>query len=208
MTSTRDSAVRPPMTRTLPAIERFVDSVEGADGADALVEGLSPAAGALAASRLGPVLQGEWLGHAFHPLLTDFPLGCWLAAGLLDLVGGRSARPAATRLVGIGVAMVPITAASGLADWSTVDDQRVRRVGAVHAAGNTAVAAAYFMSWRARRRGRHWTGVAWGLGGGLLAWITGYLGGHLSFARGVSVGARGLAPVERPAAAPVSAAAQ
>jgi hypothetical protein len=35
------------------------------------------------------LLAGTWLGHSLHPLLTDFPLGCWSSASLLDLLGGR-----------------------------------------------------------------------------------------------------------------------
>jgi hypothetical protein len=75
-----------------------------------------------------------------------------------------------------------------------VDDQRVRRVGAVHALGNVMVAGLYLGSWRRRRRGRHASGVALAMLGGGLAWGTGYLGGHMSFARGTGVGERGLSP--------------
>jgi uncharacterized membrane protein len=142
----------------------------------------------------GDVLRGTWLGHALHPLLTDFPLGCWASAGLLDLLGGRSSRRAAQRLVGLGLLFVPTTAASGLVDWSTIEQPTARRVGVVHALGNTVVAALYLASWRARRRHRHLRGVAFGMMGGILAWGTGYLGGHLSFARGVGTGPRGLSP--------------
>jgi hypothetical protein len=87
---------------------------------------------------------------------------------------------------------VPATALSGVADWSTVDNQRTKRVGLVHAIGNSVVASAYLLSWRSRRRGNHARGVVLGLVGGTLAWGTGYLGGHMSFARGVGVGERGL----------------
>ena len=87
---------------------------------------------------------------------------------------------------------MPLTAATGLADFKTIDEQRSRRVAAVHGVGNVAVVFLYLLSWRARRR-RHWIrGVVWGLGGAGLSAATGYLGGHLSFARGVGVGARGL----------------
>ena len=72
------------------------------------------------------VAGGEWLGHALHPLLTDLPLGCWLSAGLLDLLGGRRGRPAAQRLVALGLLFVPVTAASGLVDWTSASDVRVR----------------------------------------------------------------------------------
>lgn len=173
-------------------LTRQVDALEQAEGLDGPIERLEPIAGKLAAGATGDALQGKWLGHAFHPLLTDFPLGCWAASGLLDLVGGKHSRRASQRLVGLGLAFVPITAATGMSDWSVVEDRRVKRVGAVHAVGNVVVAALYFRSWRARRRGHHFSGVIFGMVGGLVAWGTGYLGGHMSFARGAGTGERGL----------------
>jgi uncharacterized membrane protein len=173
-------------------LTRQVDALEQAEGLDRAVERLEPVAAKLAAGATGEALQGKWLGHAFHPLLTDFPLGCWAASGLLDLVGGKRSHHASQRLVGLGLAFVPLTAATGMSDWSGVDDRRVKRVGAVHAIGNTLVAALYYRSWRRRRRGHHLTGVVYGMAGGLVAWGTGYLGGHMSFARGVGTGERGL----------------
>jgi uncharacterized membrane protein len=184
--------------RTAASLQRLVDRLEAMDAIDGMVGPLRNVAGRVTGGERRAVLEGYWLGHALHPLLTDFPLGCWLAAGLLDVVGGRTARPAARRLVGTGLLFVPVTAATGLADWSTIEDPRPRRVGVVHAVGNVAVGGAYLLSWRARRQGRHAAGVAWGMAGGGLAWVTGYLGGHLSFGRGVGMGARGL---ERPQAA-------
>jgi hypothetical protein len=68
----------------------------------------------------------------------------------------------------------------------------MQRVGAVHALGNAGVAASYALSWRARRKGHHARGVLLALAGGAGAMITGYLGGHLSYARAVGVGPRGL----------------
>ena len=70
------------------------------------------------------VLHGVWLGHPLHPVLTDLPIGFWTSAVVLDLVGGRDARPAADALVGIGVAAALPTAATGLADWSDLDEGR------------------------------------------------------------------------------------
>jgi uncharacterized membrane protein len=139
----------------------------------------------------GAALRGNWLGHALHPLVTDFPLGCWISAGILDLIGGKPSRRAAQRLVGLGLLAVPPTVATGLAEYATVEAPATRRVGAVHALGNSVVAMCYLFSWRTRRAGHHWRGVLWGIVGGSLAWYTGYLGGHLSFGRGVGVGERG-----------------
>jgi uncharacterized membrane protein len=114
--------------------------------------------------------------------MTDFPLGTWMSASLLDLVGGRSARPAAQRLVGFGVAAAIPTAATGLAEWLRVD-RATRRVGVVHATVNTTAMALYAASFVARRRGRHGPAVALGITGGVTATIGGYFGGHLSLAR-------------------------
>lgn len=63
-----------------------------------------------------------------------------------------------------------------------------------HAALNGVVLAAYMASWRARRRDHGSAGVALALLGGGLAMVSGYLGGHLSFARGVGVGQATAAP--------------
>jgi uncharacterized membrane protein len=125
-------------------------------------------------------------------MLTDVPLGCWLAAAVLDLAGGRRSRRAAQRLIGFGLLAVPSTAASGMADWSGVQETAARRVGAVHAVGNVVVSLLYFSSWRARRRGHHLVGVGLGAVGCGLAMASGYLGRHLAFNLGVGVRDRGL----------------
>jgi uncharacterized membrane protein len=173
-------------------LRRQVDAIEANEALDPVVEQLGSIATRVGAGDRGEVLRGQWLGHAAHPLLTDFPLGCWASASLLDLLGGKRSRTGARRLIALGLAFVPVTAATGMADWAETEDPPVRRVGAVHAVGNTAVAALYFLSWRARHRGHHLRGVGLALAGGAGAWATGYLGGHLSFARGVGVGERGL----------------
>jgi uncharacterized membrane protein len=179
--------------RTPPWLGSTIEAIEQDTRLDPVVDQFAVVANAVADGPPADLLRGEWLGHALHPLLTDFPLGCWLSAAFLDFLGGRSSRKAAQRLVGLGLVFVPVTAATGLADWASVRDQRSRRVGVVHAAGNTAAAVCYFRSWRARRRGHHASGKLWGVAGGSLAVFTGYLGGHLSFGRGVGQGLRGLA---------------
>lgn len=142
------------------------------------------------------VLRGTWLGHALHPLLTDIPLGCWIAALLLDMTPGNN-RKASRRLIAFGVAAVPLTAAAGLSEWDTIDRAEDRRVAAVHALGNTLAALAFTKSWLSRRRDEQMRGIMWGWLGGVAALFTGYLGGHMSFARRVGTGERG-----RPAFSP------
>jgi hemerythrin superfamily protein len=111
---------------------------------------------------VGDALRGTWLGHALHPFLTDLPLGLWTAASVLDLVGGPLARPAAQRLVGLGLTAVPATAASGWAEWHQAD-RPAQRVGVAHVALNVAGIGLYAGSWLARRGDRHRVGVVLGL---------------------------------------------
>src|SRR3954453_10852850 len=154
------SAAQPPPV--LEGIAGPVRRLEADARLDAIAYVLERAAPPVAGGAARDVLGGAWLGHALHPLLTDFPLGCWLASGLLDLVGGRRAQSAEQRLVSLGLLFIAPTALSGLSDWSASDDQRVRRVGTVHAALNGAIATTYFLSWRRARRGAPARGVVLG----------------------------------------------
>jgi uncharacterized membrane protein len=169
----------------------LVATIEEEHRLDAVGDRMAGLAYPLEEGPAGTFLRGEWLGHALHPLMTDFPLGCWLSAGLLDVVGGRHTRKAAERLVGLGLLASLPTAAAGLVEWRRIEDDKTRRVGTAHGVGNAGVAILYFQSWRSRRRGRQVRGVLWGMAGASLAWGTGYLGGHLSMARGVGTGHRG-----------------
>ncbi len=133
----------------------------------------------------GSPLRSDVLGHALHPVLTDLPLGCWTSASLVDVVGGRSGRPAATRLLALGLLAAGPTALAGLADWSRLEGED-RRVGAVHAVGNDVALVLFAGSVVARLRGRHGSGVRLALLGNLAAAGSGYLGGHLALRRGTA----------------------
>jgi uncharacterized membrane protein len=131
------------------------------------------------------LLQGRWLGHAVHPMLTDLPIGFWTSATVLDVLGGKPSRPASTLLVALGIVSAVPTAATGLAEFAPLE-QREKRVAVVHAASNTVALSFFTASLSARLRGQHWKGVALGMVGGLAATAGGYLGGHLTSARKVS----------------------
>jgi uncharacterized membrane protein len=180
----RADEVQPKTSPFLAAVRRL----ESEERLDAVVTAFSPPARLLSRGTVRALLGGQWLGHALHPLLTDFPLGCWIGAGLLDLLPARASRPAAQRLVGLGVIFAVPTAAAGLSDWATVTDRRARRVGAAHALLNTGVAGSYLWSWSLRRRGRHGRGVAVAMVGASAAWVSGYLGGHMSLRQHVGTG--------------------
>lgn len=171
-------------------LEGAVRAIEEASELDTAVVGAAPLADRLSSGPLGDILGGSWLGHAAHPMLTDIPIGCWTSASVLDLVGGKKARPAARLLTGLGVLAVLPTALTGWSDFGRLEDPRDRRVAIVHAGSNGVAAILQARSWWARRRGRHVRGAALGLIANTVATGAGYLGGHLASGRGVDTGER------------------
>lgn len=184
-----ERSVARPRIAWLDSAVAGIEANKDLDGASAVVAAVAEP---FNRPEVAGMLRGDWLGHALHPLLTDVPLGCWISALALDAVGGRAAEEASRRLIGFGLVSVPLTAAAGLSEWNTLGRGAERRVATVHAAGNVLAALAFLFSWRHRRRRHRRRGRVWALVGGALALATGYLGGHLSFGRGVGVGHRGL----------------
>lgn len=131
-------------------------------------------------------LSGSWLGHPLHPVLTDVPIGAFTMATALDVSMGDEGAAAAKRLVGLGLLASAPAAWSGASDWSTLYGA-TQRVGLVHGALNGAATGLQVMSWFARGRGHRGTGTMLSLGAVGLTVGAAYLGGHLSFVRGVGV---------------------
>jgi len=160
------------------------------EGFTALDKVAKPAAG-LVGKAVQPrvvrnLLSGTYLGHPAHPMLTDVPIGAWTMSALLDIAGGAKAEPAADLLVGAGILSAIPTAATGLNDWSdTIGGDR--RIGAVHASANVVALSLYMASLLARRSGGRGVGKLLGLAGFGVLVAGAYLGGHLSFAKGVNV---------------------
>lgn len=155
--------------------------LEEASALDAVGDVLrTPVAALLERSpRLAALAHGQPIGHALHPLMTDAPIGFWMSASVLDLVGGEQARPAADRLVELGVLAALPTSLTGVADWAR-SGRRTRRVGSVHAALNSAALALYGGSCLLRRSGRRTAGVATALAAAGLVGASAYLGGHMT----------------------------
>ncbi len=127
-------------------------------------------------------LSGVWLRHRLHPVLTDVAIGALGSATAIDFVAPRH-RAAARRLLGLGITAALPTAAAGLNDWVDVYEDG-RRIGLVHARGNSAALFCYWLPFRRHRRGK---GRLWAFVGlGMLA-ASGYVGGHLSYVLGVGV---------------------
>jgi nitrite reductase/ring-hydroxylating ferredoxin subunit/uncharacterized membrane protein len=132
------------------------------------------------------LLAGTWLGHPLHPVLTDVPIGAWTSSWILDLVGGEKAEPASDALLGVGIVSALPTAAAGLTDW--IDTWgKTRRIGVVHAVGNTAALTMFGASLAARRAGSRRLGFWLSTIGMGVASASAYLGGHLTFGKGIGV---------------------
>lgn len=170
-------------TSVSPAVG-VMHRVESASALDRVSALLGTLSSPLGAEPLRSVLLGAGTGHALHPVLTDVPIGLWTSASVLDLCGGRAARPAAQLLVGSGLLAALPTALTGLAEWRETRRPE-SRVGALHATLNVAALSLYAASFGLRRSGRHGRGVVAALAAMGTASVAGYLGGHLTTVRKV-----------------------
>jgi len=160
--------------------------VESAHRLDSLIARVAPVVDRIITTpEQQQVLQGRWLGHAVHPLLTDLPLGLWTGTNVLDLLPVPGSRRSAEWLLALGLLAAPPVVVTGLAEWRDIET-REQRVGLVHGVLNASGLVLYCLSLLSRRRDRHGLGVALALGGSVAVAAAGYLGGHLTAVRKVS----------------------
>jgi nitrite reductase/ring-hydroxylating ferredoxin subunit/uncharacterized membrane protein len=170
--------------------------------ADALHQGVHRAygAGGAAGRKIKDAMHGTWLGHPLHPVLTDFPIGAWSAALLLDFLDSQQPRRGygrgADAAIACGLAGAATAAVTGLTDWSETDG-RARRAGLVHGLLNVAATALYATSLAVRRRGRRQAGRGLALAGYALSFASAYIGGNLVYSK--QIGVDHATPTELPA---------
>jgi uncharacterized membrane protein len=180
--------------RTLEQFAARTETLSGLDGvADTLARETDSA---IRAAGLKDLLSGTWLGHPFHPLATDAVIGAWTMAAVLDFSG--ASERGADRLVGLGIVASLPTAAAGLSDWSDMTSGGTRRMGLVHAAGNVVALSLNAASYVARKSGNRTRGRRLTAASALPLAISGFLGAHMSFARGVGVREGRAAAAARP----------
>jgi uncharacterized membrane protein len=169
----------------MSALKRLLKRIESSQALDrpaGVVAELLPAA--LRAHPVVDVLRGRFLGHPVHPVLVLLPISMYTASAVLDVVPGEGG--ASRGLIGVGLAATPAAVASGLAEYTTLDE-RQRRTALVHLASNALATVAYLTSFRLRGDGYHVVGRAVGAVGLGLVGLGGLLGGHLSYAQGAGV---------------------
>jgi nitrite reductase/ring-hydroxylating ferredoxin subunit/uncharacterized membrane protein len=132
-------------------------------------------------------LNGTFLGHPLHPVLTDLPIGAFSFAALFDAatIGRKRPSKAATTLMLVGLASVPPTAIAGLLDWQHTYG-KTKRVGLGHATMNTLGSVCFVLSLLTRLRGRGPTRMLNFAGNGILM-ASAYMGGHLVYESRVGV---------------------
>jgi nitrite reductase/ring-hydroxylating ferredoxin subunit/uncharacterized membrane protein len=139
---------------------------------------------------LRTALDGTWLRHPLHAVLTDIPVGAWTTGFILDLaeVKGFSTklRKSADIVHTIGLIGAGAAAIAGLADWSYLND-KPRRVGFVHAMLNTFVAGLMGTSLYLRSRKHRGAAIALSTIGVAVMGASAWLGGELSYRYGVGV---------------------
>jgi len=174
-------------------LEKAMKRLEEAEALDQPAQKLADVVHAATRPRLVKnALSGTWLGHRFHPLLVELPIGFWSGALMFDMIATRRARWAADVLVGSGVVAAVPTAAAGLSDWADTFGGP-KRIGLVHAGCNTLALLSYSGSLVARLLGRRKAGVGLSLVGATAISVGGYLGSHLSYVQGVGVERKWLA---------------
>ena len=140
--------------------------------------------------KLKNILHGTWLGHPLHPTLTDIPLGSWTATMLFDVLWLASERPdmanAADVTLVLGLLGGGASAVTGFADWSETDATD-RRVGLAHGLLNAGVMTTNLISYGLRRAGQRRAGIAFAGLGYAISLFSAYLGGELSYAKGIGV---------------------
>ena len=136
------------------------------------------------------LLNGTWLGHPLHPVITDVPIGAWICTFVLDTAGGvsdsRELQTAADITLATGLAASIGAAATGWTDWSDTygDDQKV---GLLHGLTMATAVVTYTAALLTRLSGARRAGVLLANTGLAIASAGAYLGGDEVFDLGYGV---------------------
>ena len=146
-------------------------------------------------------VNGSWLGHPVHPVVTDLVIGgavVLAAFDLLILVLGVENLETAS-LVAVGIVSLSAIAATttGLTDFKDTHTGDERNVVVLHGLINIVATAAYIVSFFARLGGSETLGIRFSLAGVLILTVGGYIGGHIVFKYGYMVNRNAFAKGQR-----------
>ena len=145
--------------------------------------------------RLRSLLNGTWLGHPLHPVITDIPITAWMLTALFDIIwlisSANNTWAAYGAFVAVIVGLLGALGAivTGFTDWSDTYGSE-RRVGLNHSIFNVSATMLYLVSFLLRLLAGPGDGVAAAILGfvGLTCVLyAGYLGGEMVFTKGTGV---------------------
>src|SRR5438067_8192036 len=144
-------------------------------------------------------LEGKPLRHPIHPMLVHFPIGLFILSLLLDLAS--LAFPSVPELVRdsfyamlLGIITALIAAVPGLVDYTDIrSDHPGKRIATTHLTLNLIAVGLYGINLGVRSSSLNQLQTPIGplvlsLVGIVILFVSGYLGGHLIYAEGISVG--------------------
>ncbi len=168
--------------------DKLVSFIESQEILAAVGERLQPTVSGLfgnsgqTGQRVKNYLNGTWLGHPLHPVLTDVPIGAWTMALLFDCIAMDAAADVA---VAVGICSALAAAMTGIVDWSDTYG-RAKRIGVAHAALNITGTAFYAASLASRKNNRGLGKFLSLVGYGVLN-AGAFLGGELVYGQQIGV---------------------
>ncbi|CAA9542753.1 MAG: Ferredoxin, 2Fe-2S [uncultured Thermomicrobiales bacterium] len=166
--------------------DRLIEAMPWLDGtANAMHKAFEPVLGQDKPRAVRDALYGVWLGHPLHSAVITLPIGFWTSTMVFDVVGEKRA---ADLSLNLGIITALGAAATGAAQWQdSVNWEKPRRLGALHASLNTVSTVLYAGSALLRRRDRRGAGIALSVAGLGVNGFSAWLGGELAYDHAIGV---------------------
>jgi nitrite reductase/ring-hydroxylating ferredoxin subunit/uncharacterized membrane protein len=135
-------------------------------------------------------LNGSWLGHSLHPVLTDVVIGGSTVAVLLEIIGWFGVdglRPAIAWTLGLTWLAAIGTIVTGLTDYKDTATGDERNLAGVHGLINIAATIAFIVAFVAYLGPEGSLGPVLLIAGYLVISVGAYIGGHVVFKYGYMV---------------------
>jgi nitrite reductase/ring-hydroxylating ferredoxin subunit/uncharacterized membrane protein len=146
-------------------------------------------------------VNGTWLGHPLHPVLTDVVIGGATLIAVFDLsvlvLGAEGLDTASLVAVGFVALSALGATTSGLTDFKDTHTGNERNVVVIHGLINIVATAAYVVSFLLRLGGADDIGIWFSLGGVLILTVGAFIGGHVVYKYGYTVNRNAFAKGQR-----------
>jgi len=133
-------------------------------------------------------------GHPIHPMLVALPIGLWIFSLVSDVIflaglGAPVWNDVAFYTMAGGIVGALLAAVPGLIDFLSIEDARVKKIGAMHMALNLVAVALYAVNLWLRTSSSPGSKLPVGLSvlTVLMLAVSGWLGGEMVYVHGISV---------------------